>query len=56
MDSHKTTMLYFIVNALDILDELSSEIKLISIDFILNNAVKQKDLSTNNCKLISQRL
>lgn len=55
MDSHKTTMLYFIVNALDILNELSPEIKQISINFILNNAIKQKDLSTNIRKLIRKK-
>lgn len=45
MDSHKTTLLYFIVNALEILGELSSEMKLLSIDYIINNAVKDNNSS-----------
>ena len=45
MDSHKTTILYFIINALEILNELSEEIKIISIDYIMNNAVLDGNFS-----------
>jgi hypothetical protein len=48
MDPHKTTLLYFIVNSLHILNELTSEIKNIAVDYILNNLVVDNKGSIQN--------
>ena len=43
MEPNKTTLLYFIVNGLQILGELNYDIKTKAIDYVLNNSVKDKE-------------
>jgi hypothetical protein len=50
MEPHKTTLLYFIINSLEILGQFSLEMKELAIEYVLNNAVRNKEGSIHYYK------
>jgi hypothetical protein len=51
MDTHKMTLLYFIICSLDIMNDLTKEEIELAISFVLNNAVIENK-SKKNYKII----